>query len=59
MRDTKTSLSVAPVLATPWFASLAGILTWINCYHYPFDLVYYLVFFTGYTCFHIQSDGFS
>nr|YP_006665800.1 photosystem I subunit IX [Elodea canadensis]AEY84672.1 photosystem I subunit IX [Elodea canadensis] len=30
MRDIKTYLSVAPVLSTIWFASLAGLLIEIN-----------------------------
>nr|YP_009674326.1 photosystem I subunit IX [Xerophyta schlechteri]YP_010160935.1 photosystem I subunit IX [Acanthochlamys bracteata]AKR80840.1 photosystem I subunit IX [Xerophyta retinervis]QGQ51662.1 photosystem I subunit IX [Xerophyta spekei]QNQ15408.1 photosystem I subunit IX [Barbacenia involucrata]QNQ15409.1 photosystem I subunit IX [Barbaceniopsis castillonii]QNQ15421.1 photosystem I subunit IX [Vellozia sp. Kubitzki & Feuerer 97-30]DBA11213.1 TPA_asm: photosystem I subunit IX [Xerophyta viscosa] len=30
MRDIKTYLSVAPVIATLWFGSLAGLLIEIN-----------------------------
>ncbi|KAF6174460.1 hypothetical protein GIB67_030568 [Kingdonia uniflora] len=32
MRDLKTYLSVAPVLSTIWFGSLAGLLIEINRY---------------------------
>ncbi|CAN6447715.1 unnamed protein product [Victoria cruziana] len=31
MRDIKTYLSIAPVLTTLWFGSLASLLIEINC----------------------------
>ncbi|KAJ7011865.1 hypothetical protein NC653_002073 [Populus alba x Populus x berolinensis] len=41
MRDLKTYLSVAPVISTLWFGSLAGLLIEINhffpgCFDIPF-----------------------
>ncbi|KAK8264646.1 hypothetical protein V6Z11_D12G122800 [Gossypium hirsutum] len=44
MRDLKTYLSVAPVLSTLWFSSLAGLLIEINRFFldaltFPFFLI--------------------
>nr|YP_913207.1 PSI J-protein [Gossypium barbadense]A0ZZ55.1 RecName: Full=Photosystem I reaction center subunit IX; AltName: Full=PSI-J [Gossypium barbadense]BAF41267.1 PSI J-protein [Gossypium barbadense] len=48
MRDLKTYLSVAPVLSTLWFGSLAGLLIEINRFFpdaltFPFFLIRVIV----------------
>nr|KJB56638.1 hypothetical protein B456_009G128900 [Gossypium raimondii] len=48
MRDLKTYLSVAPVLSTLWFGSLAGLLVEINRF-FP-DALTFPFFNSSYCC---------